>query len=242
MTNNIAVIFAGGTGKRMNEKTGKPKQFLEVHGKPIIVYTAENFQRHHEIDAIYIVCISNYIYYMRELVRKYSLTKVRDIIPEGVCAMESIRLGLKRASEDYAEDDIVLIHDGVRPIIDEELISANISTVKKYGTAITCAPCTETIAISQNGDVIDSVTSRPTSYRAAAPQTFRLGEITKLHSSLNPDYYSDTIDCATLCIKHGANPRLVLGNSDNVKVTLPEDYYIFKSLIEYRENQYAIGL
>ena len=115
---NVAVIFAGGTGQRMNTRT-RPKQFLELHGKPIIVYTLEVFDQHKEIDGIVLVMLESWIGYTEELVRKYGLKKVRKIVPGGASGQESIYNGLKGAAEFYGDEDIVLIHDGVRPLIDE---------------------------------------------------------------------------------------------------------------------------
>ena len=143
---NVAVIFAGGTGQRMNTRT-KPKQFLELHGKPIIVYTLEAFQQHGEIDGIIVVMLESWIDYTESLVRKYDLNKVKKIVPGGNSGQESIFNGLCAAGALYGDDDIVLIHDGVRPLVDEETITANIRSVEEYGTAITVTPAIETITM-----------------------------------------------------------------------------------------------
>ena len=133
---NVAVIFAGGTGQRMNTRT-RPKQFLELHGKPIIIYTLEAFEDHSEIDGIIVVMLESWIPYTKELIRKYNLKKVKDVVPGGASGQDSIYNGLCAAARFYGDDDIVLIHDGVRPLIDEETITANIRGVEKLGTAIT---------------------------------------------------------------------------------------------------------
>lgn len=122
---NIAVIFAGGTGQRMNSKT-RPKQFLELHEKPILVYTLEAFQKHEEIDGIILVTLKDWINYCLELKEKYHLTKLKSIIPGGKTATESAFNGLARANELFPSDSIVLIHDGVRPLVDEETITKRI--------------------------------------------------------------------------------------------------------------------
>ena len=120
---NVAVVFAGGTGQRMNTRT-RPKQFLELHGKPIIIYTLEAFEEHSEIDGIIVVMLESWIGYTQELIRKYNLEKIKKVVPGGSSGQESIYNGLCAASEFYKDDDIVLIHDGVRPLIDEETITA----------------------------------------------------------------------------------------------------------------------
>ena len=176
---NIAVIFAGGTGQRMNSKT-RPKQFLELHEKPILVYTLEAFQKHEEIDGIILVTLKDWINYCLELKEKYHLTKLKSIIPGGKTATESAFNGLARANELFPSDSIVLIHDGVRPLVDEETITKNIECVKEHGTAITVSPAIETITVSdsnENSGVIKEVIERAKCQMARAPQGFYLNEI-----------------------------------------------------------------
>ena len=162
---NVAVIFAGGTGQRMNTRT-RPKQFLELHGKPIIVYTLEAFDQHSEIDGIVVVMLESWIGYTQELVRKFGLKKIRKIVPGGSTGQESIYNGLCAAAESYGEKDIVLIHDGVRPLIDEETISANIRTVKERGTAITVTAAIETITMKDETGAVGEFLSRRDSRRS----------------------------------------------------------------------------
>ena len=132
---NFAVIFAGGVGSRMHSK-GMPKQFLPVFGKPIIVYTLEKFQETQSVDGIVVVSLESYIDKMRLLADSYHLSKVISIVSGGSSGQESIYNGLNALRAKAAPDDIVLIHDGVRPVIDSELIENCIESVKKYGTAI----------------------------------------------------------------------------------------------------------
>ena len=122
---NIAIIFAGGTGQRMNTKT-KPKQFLELHGKPIIIYTLEHFEHHELINGIIVVCVEGWIDYCKELINKFHINKVKAIIPGGETGMLSRYMGVNKAAELYPKDTICLMHDGVRPLIDHEIISKNI--------------------------------------------------------------------------------------------------------------------
>lgn len=144
---NIAVIFAGGTGQRMNTAS-KPKQFLELHSKPIIVYTLEYFQSHSQIDSIIVVCLSNWIDYCKELLQKYHITKVLKVVSGGNSGQESIFNGLEAANQiSNDENAIVLIHDGVRPLINEKLITNCIAAVKESGSAITVSPAIETVLI-----------------------------------------------------------------------------------------------
>ena len=145
---NIAIIFAGGTGQRMNTAS-KPKQFLELHGKPIIIYTLEHFQNHHQIDGIVLVCLESWINYCKELLDKFHITKVISIVSGGNSGQESIFNGLKAANDLFPESSIVLIHDGVRPLINEMIISDDIACVCENGSAITVSPAIETIVMKQ---------------------------------------------------------------------------------------------
>lgn len=148
------MLFAGGTGTRMNTKT-RPKQFLELHGKPILIYTLEQFDYHPEIDGIILVVLKEWIAYCNSLVERFHLQKVKAVIAGGSSAMESQWNGLNMVSEMYSEDSIVLIHDVVRPLIDADTISKNINCVKEHGTAITTSPAIETITIdSEDGAII----------------------------------------------------------------------------------------
>ena len=142
---NIAIITAGGTGQRMHTKN-LPKQFLRLYGKPILIYTLEQFDRHEEIDEIILVCVEEYIPYCSKLLEEYKIKKVSSIVSGGKSGFESIHNGLFECSTRYSDDDIVLIHDGVRPLIDKDTISNNITAVKEYGSAITVSAASETIA------------------------------------------------------------------------------------------------
>lgn len=172
---NIAVIFAGGTGQRMNSRT-KPKQFLLVHGKPIIIYTLEAFDQHPDIDAIVVVCLKEYIDVLEQLIAKFGVGKIAAIVPGGSSGQESIRNGVDKANRLYPADSVVIVHDGVRPLIDQQTITDCIVSVKKNGSAVTVVPATETIVQSEDG-VITNIIDRKQCQLARAPQCFRLGEL-----------------------------------------------------------------
>ena len=168
---NTALIFAGGSGTRMNSKT-RPKQFLELNGKAIIIHTLEYFERCSEIDNIAVVCIADWIDYLKELLKKNFITKVKWIVPGGSTGQESICNGLKAIYADCPDpkDSVVLIHDGVRPLISEQLIKDNIECVRKYGTAITVVPQNETVVSINDDNEIVSTTERSTARIARAPE------------------------------------------------------------------------
>ncbi len=237
---NTALIFAGGSGSRMNS-TGRPKQFLQFYGKELIIYTLENFQNHPEVDNITVVCIESWIPYLQKILQKFQIDKVKSIVPGGCNGQESIYKGLCSIKEYAPENSIVLIHDGVRPFINENVISECIRSVKKYGSAITVVPAIETIVTQEDGN-ITSITDRSKCFHARAPQCFYFSDIFSAHERARNESISDTIDSASLMKLYGYNLHSVLGNFDNLKITTPTDFYTFKALYEVRENQQIFGL
>lgn len=239
---NIAVIFAGGAGKRMNSKV-KPKQFLELRGKPIIIHTLEHFENHNEIDCIIVVCIEGWIDYLTELLKKYNIKKVVRIVPGGETGQLSIKNGLEIAKEiSKGEKSIVLIHDGVRPLINRELITNNIYTVEQFGSAITSAKVVETIMEVSNQGNIEYIPTRENSRYARAPQSFWLDEIYEAHKRALEDEITDFIDSCTMMQHYGHSLHLIDGPADNMKITTPEDFYIARAILDAKENEQIYGI
>lgn len=238
---NIAIIFAGGTGQRMNTKT-KPKQFLELHGKPIIIYTLEHFDRHELIDGIIVVCVKDWIDYCQALVDKFQIKKVKAIIPGGETGMLSRFEGIKKAKALYTDDTICLMHDGVRPMIDHEIITANIESVKKYGSGVTVAPAVETIAVTGADNKVGRIIDRSNCQMAKAPQSFRLSDLYKIHKEAIDSGMNDCIDTAYLMQLKGHDVYTVEGSAENIKITTPTDFYTFRALMDIRENSQIFGV
>lgn len=233
---NIAVIFAGGVGSRMKTK-GTPKQFLEVYGKPILIYTLEKFENNENIDAIVIACIKEWIDYCWKIIDRFGIKKVKNIVPGGNSGQESIFNGLNAARGISETDkDIVLIHDGVRPLIDNSLINENIKCVKKYGSAITCVESKETIILINDDNKIKVTTDREHTRIARAPQSFYLSDILNVHNKAIKDGKTNVIDSCTLMKMYKRQLYTVIGKSENIKITTPDDYYIFKAILEAKEN------
>lgn len=233
---NIGVIFAGGSGQRMKSKD-KPKQFLEVHGKPIIIYTLEIFENHHDIDKIVVSCKEDWIDYLQKLVNKFGLKKVVDIVPGGETGQMSIYNGLvaaKKASE--GQKAIVLIHDGVRPFINEKTITDNIKSVESYGSAITTSIVKETILVVKKDESIDYVPDRAASRVAKAPQSFWLDDIMAAHKEAQKEGKNDYIDSCTMMKRFGYTLFLVDGPYENIKITTPDDFYTMRALLDARED------
>jgi len=239
---NIGVIFAGGVGSRMNSKE-KPKQFLEVHGKPIIVHTIEIFERVKDVDVIVVSCIEEWIPYMEELKYKFRLDKIKAIVPGGDTGQASIYNGLVAAeSISKAEDTVVLIHDGVRPLINEELIEKNIQNVKQNGSAITCSVAKETFVIVNDHIEVEEIPSRAHSRIAKAPQSFYLRDILEVHRQALRDGVTNAIDSCTLMNQYGKKLSVVEGPYENIKITTPDDFYMFRALFDAKENEQLNGI
>lgn len=237
---NVALIFAGGVGTRMQNST-KPKQFLELYNKPVIIYTLEKFEENKNIDAIVVVCVEPWIDYLRKLLFKFDIQKVKFVIPGGETGQESIFNGLCKIEEEFDHNSVVLIHDGVRPLINDEIINRNIEAVKSHGSAITTCPPVETFVLVDNEDVVKDVHDRSLSRLAKAPQSFYLRDILKVHHQAREDCYTEAIDSCSLMTKYGYDVRLVSGISENIKITSPIDFFIFKAIIDTQENLQVFG-
>lgn len=241
MGNNIAIIFAGGSGARMG--SGLPKQFIEVNGKPIIIHTLEIFEEHPQIDKIYVACKEDYIRKLERYAEKNFITKIARIVPGGATGQDSIYNALRAAAEENPGDSIVLIHDGVRPCITAQLIDDDLKSVKEKGSAITCTALFETPVISKNGATVDEVPPRSQLFTAQAPQCFYLRDVIQAHEIIrkeNPGY-EGIVDTCTLMKQCGKEVAIVLGNRGNIKVTTPEDLYTFRAMIQYRETEAVFG-
>lgn len=239
MTN--ALIFAGGSGVRMNN-AAKPKQFLQLYGKEIIIHTLEQFQNHQQVDAVCVVCIESWIGFLQSLVRQYGLSKVRWIVPGGKTGQESIFNGLSTLHEHCPEDSIVLVHDGVRPLVSGKLISDCIESVKQYGSGIAVAPAIETIVNLDKEDNISGITDRSKCFYAKAPQGFVLKDLYGVHIETRKRGSVNAIDSASLMHEYGYTLHTVPCSYENIKITTPADFYIFRALYDARENSQVFGL
>lgn len=237
---NIAVIFAGGSGLRMHTKS-RPKQFLELNGKPIIIYTLELFDNHPGVDAIVVSCIASWIPFLEKMLRKFEISKVVKIVEGGSTGQESIYNGLC-AAEEYAagREANVLIHDGVRPLITEETITDNINKVNECGSCITCVPATETFVVNKPDGTLE-IPSRADSLIARAPQSFRLVDIIGAHRKAQAEGRHDFIDSCTMMSHYGYKLGTVIGPMENIKITTPTDFFVFRAMVKVHEDQQIFG-
>ncbi len=238
---NIAVIFAGGTGQRMQTKT-KPKQFLELHGKPILVYTLDIFQQSASIDGIILVMLKDWISYSNTLINHYGITKVKAVVPGGENGQASIFNGLTKAYELYPKESTVLIHDGVRPLVNGETIENCIACAEKNGNAITVSPAIETVALMVENEKVGEILPRNACQMAKAPQCFKLGDIYQTHLKAQAEGKTNFIDSASLMQYYGYTLHIVEGPPENIKITTPVDFYTFRAIVEAKENSQIFGL
>lgn len=238
---NIAVIFAGGFGKRMNEESC-PKQFLEFRDKPLIIYTLEQFEAHPLIDVIVVACLKDWIPHLQAIVSKFGIKKVQRIVPGGASGQDSIYNGLIAAREISSEgEDIVLIHDGVRPFISAQTISDNIFKVREKGSCITCTQATETFIVGHNKDRY-MLPSREDSLLARAPQSFFLKDILAAHEKAIVEGRHDFIDSCFLMNYYGYSLATVIGPVENIKITTPLDFFLFKAIVQMRDGVLPRGI
>lgn len=242
-----ALIFAGGVGQRM-KSNNIPKQFLAVEGKPIIIRTLEHFSAHNEIDNIVIVCIESWIDVLKSEIEKYQIKKVISIIPGGETGYKSIHKGLLRISEIAKDDDIVLICDGVRPMLSEKLITNCIEGAKEYESAVPVTASIDSVLYSEDGFKCNKNYERKKIYITQAPQGYTMRKIMWAHDQAELRNI-EAVSSGDLLIELGEEIHIFEGIRENIKVTTPEDlhtlrasqYYghfkeFAKELFQYEEN------
>lgn len=244
---NVALILAAGVGQRMRNG-GLPKQFLKLYGKPIVVYALEQFQNDEEIDKIIIACREGYTDMMNTLVQDYHISKTEKIIVGGEDRQLSIYRGLKEAYASGATDeDIVVIHDGVRPLVSQTVINENIRIAKMYGAAMTVHPVTESVIVcDKDAADLDKFKKRDDTYSLTAPQSFKLGCIASAYEKMNSEKREENsiplLDAAMVYSKYYGEIHVVKEAGSNIKITTPEDYYYLKAMLEMEENKFIFGL
>ncbi len=227
-----AMIFAGGVGERM-KSADIPKQFLEIEGKPIIIRTLEHFSNHPEVDAIVVSCISTWIDVLKEHIKKFNIQKVVDIVPGGSNGHESIHNGLVRVQEYSKPEDLVLICDGVRPILTEELISTCIADTRIYQSAVPVTPSIDSVLYSEDGIMCGKSFVRSTTYITQAPQGYTMEKIMWAHDEAERRGIASPTSSSELLIELGEQVHIFTGIRDNIKVTTPEDLHVLRATQYY---------
>lgn len=232
-----AMIFAGGVGERM-KSADIPKQFLEVEGKPIIIHTLEHFSNHPEVDHIVVSCIESWIDVLKEQLVKHNIKKVVDVVPGGANGHQSIHNGLVRVAEYSNKEDIVLICDGVRPMLSEELISNCIKDTKVYGSAVPVTPSIDSVLYSEDGVMCGKSFVRSTTYITQAPQGYTMEKIMWAHDEAERRGIVSPTSSSELLIELGEEVHIFHGIRENIKVTTPEDLHVLRATQYY--NHYKM--
>lgn len=228
---NIALVIAGGSGNRMGQDI--PKQFIHVDNCPIIIHTLKAFQIHPDIDSIAVVCLRGWETVLQSYANQFSITKLNWIFPGGNNGQESIYNGIKGLKDSNClDDDLVLIHDAVRPLISQDIISSNIAICKSYGYAVTGIKCREAILESEDGFSTKISIPREKLIRTQTPQTFRLKNILSAHYKAKEKGITNSVaSCTLIADLKLAEMHIVPGSEKNIKITTAEDLEILKALM-----------
>ncbi|MXP76807.1 NTP transferase domain-containing protein [Lachnospiraceae bacterium WCA-9-b2] len=233
---NIALLIAGGSGNRMHQDI--PKQFLTVNEKPVIIYTLEAFEKHPEIGSIAVVCIDGWEQVLWAYAKQFNITKLKYVFSGGENGQASIRNGVYELEKQFKENDIVLIHDAIRPLVSAEIISDCISKTIQYGNAITVIPCAEAMMQTENGVMADKSYPRDRLKRTQTPQGFYLGQICELHRKALKAGITNSVASCTLMIEMGQQVYFSAGSEKNIKLTTVEDIDIFKALLAAKRSEW----
>lgn len=228
---NVAMIIAGGNGKRMEQEI--PKQFLNVNDKPVIVYTMEAFQKHPDIHEMIIICIEGWHEILKAYARQYHIDKLKWIVSGGATGQESIYNGIIEAKKHYQDTDLIFVHDAIRPMVSQEIISDCIIQCKKYGSAIAAVPCNTAVLLYADGDkkCSNEVIDRNILAMTQTPQGFSLGKMIWAHEEARKRGIKESVATCTLMVELGEKLYFSMGAETNIKLTTPDDMKIFKALL-----------
>lgn len=234
---NVAVIIAGGVGSRMGMSV--PKQFVTIDNKPVLIYTMECFQNHPMIDVIELVCIDGWQETAQRYADKYGITKLREIVTGGETGQESIRNGVYALDGVCNEDDVVVIHDGIRPLVDESVLSDVIVKCKLHGNAVTSMPYNEQIFIKDDDFSTTKYIPRETLRRVATPQAYKFGllyekyrEAFEKKIGIYGSSYTNT-----MMVDLGVRLYFAAGSDKNIKLTTKDDFELFLGYLRTKKVQ-----
>lgn len=235
---NIAIIIAGGSGHRMGQDI--PKQFINVYDKPILIYTLEGFQKHPLIDAIEVVCIDGWHDILRAYSKQFNITKLNWIVSGGNTGQESIRNGVDFLRDKCSSDDIIIIHDGIRPLVESYVLSDVINKCSEYGNAVTAMPYNEQIFITDDDFSTTKYIPRETLRRVSTPQAYKFGKLEwAYHEAYEKEigiYGSSYTN--TMMVELGEKLYFAAGSDKNIKLTTKDDLEIFKAYLKADKNDW----
>ena len=208
-----------------------PKQFLNVNDKPVVIYTLEAFESHPDIDAIGVVCVDGWHDILKAYAQQYNISKLRWVVPGGENGQSSIRSGLAYAEKLYAPDDIILVHDAIRPMVSHEIISDCIVQCQRHGSAVAVMPC-NTVALRRTTEETSTeVVPRDKLALTQTPQAFPLRKLVEAHRRALELGITGSIASCTLMIELGEQVHFSIGSETNIKLTTQDDLKIFKALL-----------
>lgn len=230
---NIAIIIAGGVGNRMGQDI--PKQFLNIYDKPILIYTLESFQRHPEVDAIGVVCIDGWENVVQAYANQFNITKLQWIVKGGNSAQESIRNGVFHLEGSCSDDDIIIIHDGIRPLVEPSVLSDVLAKAKEYGNGVTSMPYNEQIFVVSDDDETTTTQyiPRETLRRVSTPQAYRFDLVdSKYHEAFEKGIGTQGSNYTnTMMVQLGVRLHFAIGSDKNIKLTTKDDLELFKGYL-----------
>lgn len=233
---NIALILIGGVGARMHQDI--PKQFLTINDRPIVIYTLEVFQQHPEVDEIVAVCLEGWEQVLKAYANQFNITKLTHIVKGGETAHDSALNGLKELKKFYNDDDIVLIHDGNRPLVSADIISMCILTTQQYGTATPASPCFDSMMEIAEEGISRSHYPRNKIVKAQTPNGFFLGKIWSVYKTAEEKGITTSRGPSILMMDMGEPVHLIPGSEKNFKITTTEDIEIFKALLTSKKTEW----
>lgn len=231
---NIVILTGGGIGSRTHQDI--PKQFIHVNNKPIIIYTLEAFQRHPSIDEICVAILEGWEQMLWAYARQFNISKLKYVVKGGATGQESIFNGLKAVRVDHNNDDVIIVHDGNRPMIEPDIISENLATQKKYGSAVTTIPCTEVVFESKDKVSSDKSIPRENLQRTQTPHSYYLGDLWEAHMEAQRRGIKNTAASCSLMEALNRKSFFSRGSEKNLKITTVDDIEIFKALLEAKKD------
>ncbi len=235
---NIALIIAGGSGQRLGQDI--PKQFINVYDKPVLVYTLESFQRHPQIDAIELVCLDGWHDVVKAYAKQFNIDKLRWIVSGGSTAQESIRDGVYNLDGKCSADDIIIIHDGIRPLVDDSVLSDVIIKCTQYGNAVTALPYNEQIFVADDDKSTTHYIPRETLRRVATPQAYLYGRLNRAYHEAyerKVGIYGSSYT-NTMMVELGETLYFAAGSDKNIKITTKEDLELFKAYLKMEKDKW----